>query len=551
MPIPSPCDGQLPCRRVFALFLPRFAILGAVGLLLLHIVTGYDRESERSRVWITTAQRTQLRREVASRTFQGIFPDLRFLASQNELRRLMEADTPENRELLCRELRHFVQEKGIYVQARYLDETGLEICRVDLRDGQAVVIPRADLQLKATAPYFREAIQLDKGQSFVSMLDLNVEHGRIEEPYNPVVRFCSPVFDRDGTKRGIVVLNYMGKQLLDEIRKVAPTDHARVLLLDAQGYYLIGRHPEEEWGFMFPDRRNCRLQNEFPDVWRETRESKRGQSVHGGYLFTFALTHALPEGTVSSTTYRLDPPVREVQHLAADQYRFVVVSMIPESMVLAQASWLAKHELRVAGALLFVTAFATFGAAQAKVRRDVARETIARLATYDTLTGLPNRNLFLDRLAETRRMALRYQRPFALLFIDLNGFKAINDTLGHEMGDELLRQVAGRIRRVVRSSDTVARIGGDEFVILVRETAAAGDAEAVCRKVVDALSPPFELKGTEGSIGASIGVAMFDPECEEADDDLISRADSAMYEAKATGESTYRFSSAPPEEATG
>jgi diguanylate cyclase (GGDEF)-like protein len=202
---------------------------------------------------------------------------------------------------------------------------------------------------------------------------------------------------------------------------------------------------------------------------------------------------------------------------------------------------LARHEPPVAAVLLLVVAVVSFALARANVRRDAARETIARLATHDGLTGLPNRNLFMDRLAEARRMALRYQRPFALLFIDLNGFKAINDTLGHEMGDELLRQVAGRMRRAVRASDTVARLGGDEFVILVQQTEQPEDAEAVCRKIIDTLAPPFDLKGTEGQVGASIGVALFDPDNKQAEDELIRRADSAMYEAKATGESTYRF----------
>jgi diguanylate cyclase (GGDEF)-like protein len=516
--------------------------IAAVAVGGLELAVRHDRRLGRERMRVAASQKTELRGELMGHMLRGIIPDLRVLALQNELRDLMAEDTRENRDLLNRELRSFMQEKDTYVQARYLNEEGLEICRVDRRHGRVVVIPRAELQSKADAAYFREAIRLGKNQCFVSMLDLNMEYGKIETPYNPVARFCTPVFDGNGEKRGIVILNYMGKQLLSAAKEVFPMEGEDVLVIDPQGYYLVGRTSGDEWGFMFPDRRKRRIQNDFPEVWDRILEGKTDQCVWQDCLFTFARTQPLPEGAVSSTAYRLDPPDKPVVRLPAADYRFTVVSLIPQDEVVAQASWLANYIGVLRAGALILSLLAARAIANEKVRRAIARETIARMATYDTLTGLPNRNLFMERLTETREMGMRYDRPFALLFIDLNGFKAVNDTHGHEAGDELLRQVAARLREAVRASDTVARLGGDEFVILVRETKGEEDAKTVSQKLIDSLAPPFELGGVEGHVGASIGIAMFDPASKEPADELIRRSDNAMYEAKATGQSTYRFS---------
>jgi diguanylate cyclase (GGDEF)-like protein/PAS domain S-box-containing protein len=177
-------------------------------------------------------------------------------------------------------------------------------------------------------------------------------------------------------------------------------------------------------------------------------------------------------------------------------------------------------------------------------RKRTAQE-IERLAFYDALTQLPNRRLLLDRL---HRLVLSSQRTHhhgALLFIDLDNFKDLNDTLGHDMGDQLLTQVAARLSASVRECDTVARFGGDEFVILLEgldtdTDHAARQAEAVARKLLLALNNPFELAGQQHYSTPSIGLTLFGQERQSVDE-LLKRADLAMYEAKAAGRNTHRF----------
>ena len=160
----------------------------------------------------------------------------------------------------------------------------------------------------------------------------------------------------------------------------------------------------------------------------------------------------------------------------------------------------------------------------------VLEREVERMASHDQLTGLPNRYLLLDRLETALRNADRERTNFGLLFIDLDGFKAVNDTHGHLAGDELLRQVAARLVRCVRRADTVGRLGGDEFVVLLGAVNRRGAVE-VRRKMRAAIGRPFRLDDADVSISASVGVALY-PEDATAADDLLAAGDRSMYEVK-------------------
>jgi diguanylate cyclase (GGDEF)-like protein/PAS domain S-box-containing protein len=171
----------------------------------------------------------------------------------------------------------------------------------------------------------------------------------------------------------------------------------------------------------------------------------------------------------------------------------------------------------------------------------LAEERIQRVAHHDALTGLPNRLLFNDRLNQAIRLARRDSRQFALLYLDLDKFKPVNDTLGHTTGDELLQAVGARIRRQVRESDTVARVGGDEFTVILPDITGNKEAEVVANKIIDALATPFQLGSQKQrvDIGISIGIAVYPADALDADA-LIKAADAAMYSAKQVG-SSFRF----------
>ncbi|HEU4458011.1 MAG TPA: EAL domain-containing protein [Methylibium sp.] len=168
-----------------------------------------------------------------------------------------------------------------------------------------------------------------------------------------------------------------------------------------------------------------------------------------------------------------------------------------------------------------------------------AHKRIEELAYTDALTGLPNRVMLAERLEFALAMSQRHETPFALLFLDLDRFKQINDSLGHVSGDRVLVEVASRLSTCVRQVDTIARLGGDEFVMLLTQTDARG-AETIARRVIDVLGLPFDLDGMSFSVTASIGIAMF-PTDGESMNDLIKNADAAMYRVKERGRAGFRF----------
>jgi diguanylate cyclase len=169
-----------------------------------------------------------------------------------------------------------------------------------------------------------------------------------------------------------------------------------------------------------------------------------------------------------------------------------------------------------------------------------ANAELQHLVLHDALTKLPNRLLLEDRIQQAAQEAHRGSTLCAVLFVDLDRFKAVNDSLGHFAGDELLRVVAERLRSVVRQEDTVSRLGGDEFVILLRHVAIPDDAALVARKIIDALGQPVRSHGHELRVTCSIGISLY-PMHGESAAMLITRADAAMYHVKKSGRNTFRF----------
>ena len=208
----------------------------------------------------------------------------------------------------------------------------------------------------------------------------------------------------------------------------------------------------------------------------------------------------------------------------------------------------AQEELKLANELLesqVVQRTVDLKSANDRLHHDLeerkrVEQSIRYMAHHDALTGLPNRSLFRDRLTHAMAQADRYHQRLAVMFLDLDRFKAINDTLGHNVGDQLLTIAAERLRSCVRDSDTVARLGGDEFTVVVEDIIEDHDAAAVAQKILDTLSQPFNLYGHEVFISVSVGITLY-PSDDDNADNLLRNADSAMYRAKEFGRNNFQF----------
>jgi len=254
--------------------------------------------------------------------------------------------------------------------------------------------------------------------------------------------------------------------------------------------------------------------------------------------------HGIPLGTpvsVNSTKHMYEGRSREIFEAAVarvvsgerDEESIEVQFITPDE----ERVWLAIHgqlerrdgkPFRITGHTRDITA-----------ERE-ASERIEQLAHYDTLTGLPNRFQFREMATRAITQTLASDTGLALLFLDLDRFKLVNDTLGHEAGDQLLLDVAGRIRATVRTGDVVARQSGDEFLVLLRDIARAEDAGRVAAKIIEAVGQPVKLPESEAHVGCSIGIAVLNPD-NATFESLLRAADTAMYAAKEAGRNNYQF----------
>jgi diguanylate cyclase (GGDEF)-like protein len=284
------------------------------------------------------------------------------------------------------------------------------------------------------------------------------------------------------------------------------------------------------------------------------RVRRTGDRVTAGDTVDYASTVPGAEGddpTVLRVTSSWDGIARYTGAQQLYEFPLAVIAGLSEEEQLAGT----RHDARlylwraVTGSALLIALMSVLGrmswqVARGRVREDQANlahaQRVEYLAYHDGLTALPNRSLFNKLLSQAISQAHRYHRQLAVAFIDLDRFKQINDTLGHEAGDQLLREVANRLRECVRDSDTVARLGGDEFVVLLAEIGEQQVAATVAQKIIAIIARPFLLLGQEFRVTASIGISIF-PKDGLDEQTLTKNADIAMYQAKEDGKNNFHF----------
>jgi diguanylate cyclase (GGDEF)-like protein len=180
------------------------------------------------------------------------------------------------------------------------------------------------------------------------------------------------------------------------------------------------------------------------------------------------------------------------------------------------------------------------GIARDITERKQMQQKLEEMATHDFLTGLPNRVLLLDRFNIAAALAHRNKARLAVMSLDLDKFKTINDTLGHDAGDQVLKAVSTRLTGIIRASDTLARVGGDEFMLVMMETNHVGDATAIARKILDSFAEPLSIDGHELQLSTSIGIAIY-PEDGKDMETLAKKSDAAMYYSKGHGRNQFKF----------
>ncbi len=279
--------------------------------ILIGIITSsfYYKEVNREREnFKDKAERNvHMLREIVTTHFESIVSDLLIISESKVLKEFIDLNNETNRSALAKEFLLYSKQKGLYDQIRFINEKGMEVVRVNFNDGEPYIVPEDELQDKGKRYYFRDTFGLDHGEAFVSPFDLNIEHGKIEQPLKPMIRLGVPVLDSHGEKRGIVLLNYLGADVLEHFEWVAITAAEEVMLLNSDGFWLKGPRREEEWGFMYEDKTNLTFSNAFPGAWQQITENDSGKfnNIDGLFIFTtFTTIYPLSENMKSSTGSR-------------------------------------------------------------------------------------------------------------------------------------------------------------------------------------------------------------------------------------------------------
>lgn len=313
-------------KYFFILFISSLIIVGSVSLSF-YFTAQHSRQKviENQEISNLFQQEKIIRNDIKS-----IIADLMFLVNHHHLHSNIEGETDDSFETVAEEFLIFARQKKIYDQVRFIDKTGMEQIRINYNDGKPTIVPVEKLQAKGERYYFKDTFRLQENEVFISPFDLNIEQGAIEKPEKPMIRFGAPVFNRKGEKFGIIVLNYMGTEILDDIKESRSQPLGHYSLLNQAGYWLLAPDQEKEWGFMYPHRADVSFANRFPVTWEHITQNDSGLFYENGDMYIFDTIFPLQEGLKSSTG-SIDAYQQSAKNLSAHEYYWKIISHIPES----------------------------------------------------------------------------------------------------------------------------------------------------------------------------------------------------------------------------
>lgn len=462
-----------------------------------------------------------------------------------------------------------------YFQIRLISASdfGMERVRVD-RDGQKLLrIEGDDLQEKGHYPYVSNTLQLPAGSIYQSRTVINHELGAHTGLGQPTVLLASPVVNAQGQALGVIVINIDLKGAFSRLAADLPPEF-QLFLANRQGDFLI--HPDSTRTFGFDTGRRVLVQDEFPAtqdlvagrVDQVVLEADTGQHAETPVVAAFTANKLkVPGGNDSGFLGLAQPRSSVLQRSHALGLTILQIAsglgLVGFALALLLARWVTRPLNTMSTA---VSRFSmehpilglpvkrqdeigqlarSFDEMQQQIHQQFTelqtkRQELEHLARHDVLTGLPNRRLFLERLDNALDRAKRTQTPLAVMFIDMDHFKAINDQWGHEAGDAALQWVACQLVEHTRRTDTVARLGGDEFVVLLDNQVHVDQLAMVAQKLIDSMREPWFFDGHLCRIQLSMGISLY-PQNGDSADALLNSADNAMYHIKSASRNSFAF----------
>lgn len=561
----------------------KLAVLLAAFAMLAAGLTGYYIYSASRSTLIDAAEAAQLTAtQVLARRFSvaidEVADDAIQLARQPLAQRLganpEAAGSEIDRRVLTEQFIALLATNREYFQIRLISAgmNGLEIVRVDRDEGRLTPVTGNDLQEKGHYPYVFKTLGLASGEVHLSDIGINHERGAHAGLGEPSLTVATPIRGENGEAFALIVINVDLDSLFNLLRRDLP-DTYDIYLANQWGDFLV--HPDPGKTFGFDQGRRILVQDSFPDtaalVRGDARETvtSRTKSAHGvAALASFVLHPYGAAANGQSVIFGLTQPLagvlgpsRELAHAVLQivivfsllaillavataravtgplQQMLAAVRRFPDEEAVDALPLTRRDEIGVLAR--------SFKEMQTQTRAYLddlheSRSALAQLASHDALTGLANRRHFQSQLDHAIATSRRTGQTLAVLYIDLDNFKQINDVHGHASGDQVLQAVAHRLRNAVREIDTVARLGGDEFVILFDAIQDRDDVVRIAEKLLASLREPVLVNDRALTVQASIGISLH-PQDGDSADALLKHADSAMYRSKTAGRDTYHF----------
>lgn len=256
--------------------------------IILFIATSTIQSSNQTKI-VQTEQKdlVQFAERQINNIFQGLESDAAIIFKNINFIKFVNSNDVSEIPHISEEFMLFLSTKRVYDQMSYFDNSGNEVIRINYNDGSPTIVSKELLQNKSHRYYFNETMDKNQGEFFISPFDLNVENGQIEEPYKPVIRLGTPIFNENGERRGAIVLNYLGKNLQNMISGYGLDREAKTMLLNSDGYWIRHDDPSKEWGFMFEDKQDVNLKTEDPEIWEIIESASGGQITSKRGIFTF------------------------------------------------------------------------------------------------------------------------------------------------------------------------------------------------------------------------------------------------------------------------
>ena len=318
-------------KAALFIFLPLFIMANSV----IWAFYFFEIKSKKDMLQIQSTNTINLQKHRISNYFNLIVADLLFFSNYSQLLAMLE-NSSISKQRLINDFTLFSRGAKIYDQLRIISSDGRERIRINYIAGKDPVIVREDaLQLKRDRYYFKDTLNLNKGEIYVSPLDLNIENGEVEMPLKPMMRFGTPFFDKKGKKYGIIIFNYLAANLIKDINDLTKPSSFQCMMLNSNGYWLSNEvSPKLEWGFMFETGRNSTLRIEEPEIWKKIAADDSGQFTNEKGLYTFATIYPLHEGWKSSTGAGQAFVPSQTQ-TKAEEYFWKIVLYLPEDLFYA------------------------------------------------------------------------------------------------------------------------------------------------------------------------------------------------------------------------